>query len=141
MIEFQKRLSIIERVEIINDICKVYHYNSNNKIKLYKKTDNQLIAFRENLRNRHDLIESFKCDKYYIQAILNTYGANKYYIEKKAYIIRIYIGFISNVKDKYGRFKNYQYGYIDIGKNNVIKELNMYGKILDKFKGSSLIIQ
>ena len=141
MIEYQKILSIIERVEIINDICKVYQYNSNNKIKLYKKTDNQLIAFRENLRNRHDLIDPIKSAKYYIKAILNTYGANKYYIEKKVDIIRIYIGFISNFKDRYGRFKSYQYGYIDIGKNNVIKELNMYGKILDKFKGSSLIIQ
>ena len=136
----QIHLTYEERCELINDICKVYDYSIWNKKELHKRSDNQLLAYRESLRERGLLPGYVKGPSIHMRVFLNEYKANAYDIRVYCGRTRFYVGFISEETDKFGQIKQYQYGYIDINDDWIIVETEMYGEQLKRYNGLRLII-
>lgn len=138
-------LTYEQRCELIKDICTVYHYGYEGKQDLHKKSDDNLFAFREDLRQRgkipHFLTGSFTV---HMSVFINKFGANSYEIDtqwndKNLYTF-VYVSLKTGEHDRFGIEKVYQFGYIKLDNNWKIIEVEMYGETMKRYNGLELLI-
>ena len=138
MKDIQLYLTYEQRCELIEDIYKVYGYTPDYKKKLHKRSDDQLLAFRESLRERGMLSGYVKGPSIHMKVFLKEYAANTYIIDANDDFIMFYIGSI--IETTKG-IKRYQYGYVKIDNDWIIREVDMYGETLKRYNGLKLLIE
>jgi|LGVE01.1.fsa_nt_gb hypothetical protein len=138
-------LTYDQRCELIKDICTVYHYGYERKKELHMKSDDNLFAYREDLRQRGKiprfLTGSFSV---HLSVFLKKFGANSYEIDTKWEGMNlhtiVYIGLCTGEFDRFGIEKKYQLGYIQLDNNWKIVKVEMYGDTMKRYNGLELII-
>ena len=139
-------LSYEQRCKIIEDICTVYSYGPQKLKELHLKSDDNLFAFRESLREQGKIARflsgGFSC---HISVVMKKIGSDTYtvdteWIDQKLYTT-FYLGVKSKTPDRIGMIgTTTQIGYIKLDQDWKIIEVDIYGKIVKRFNGLELII-
>jgi len=133
-------LTYEERKLCLLDICKYYNYSNKRKSNILRTWgDDRLLAYRASIIER-GLIMGYAPSSIHMNAILNMFGGNKYYVDECNSITRFHLGLKTNDKDKFGFIKQYEIGYLDIDRDWKIKEFEMWGIKAKRFHGLQLII-
>lgn len=122
----------MDRSEIIKDICTVYSYKDRKK--LYKMSDDQLLAFRESLRERGK-ISRYLDGRFsiHVSVFLKIYGANTYIIDTEGSQTVITLGLQEEKK-------THQLGQIKLDNLWKIVDVNIHGTKMKRYNGKELII-
>ena len=143
----QEYLTYEQRCQLIEDIKSVYTKSSYKFIKkLHQRTDDQLYAFRESLREKGKisryLYGSFKV---HMSVLMNKFGFDDYEIGTEwhgKYLDTVfYLGKKSLEPDRLGlKGSTIQLGKIVVNNEWRIKAVHMYGKIIKRYNGLELIL-
>lgn len=139
-------LTYEQRCKLIEDICTVYTYGPEKLKELHLKSDDNLFAFRESLREQGKIARflngGFSC---HISVVMKKIGSDTYtvdteWINKKLYTT-FYLGLKSKTPDRIGIAGSIiEIGYIKLDEDWKIIKTELKGEIVKRFNGLELII-